>query len=187
LEEFQDIPEIIAAITGLSYIIQAARMKRNAWFFGGISTLIFAYIFIKINLYVDGTLNIYYTVMAFYGWFSWQSIEEKHDVSRLKILSLIFAVIATLTATVILSFILIKYTEADLPIFDSFIGASSVTATWLTVKKKIENWPFWICANAVAVWVCLQKDLNYTAALMVVYFILSITGWIQWHKNVKHA
>lgn len=187
MEEFQDISEIIAAVTGLIYIIQAARLKRNAWFFGGISTLIFAYIFIKINLYVDGTLNIYYIIMAIYGWFSWQSIEQKHDVSRLKIAQLIFAVIGTLIATAILSLILIEYTEADLPVFDSFIGSASVTATWLTVKKKIENWPFWICANAVAIWVCMQKGLNYTAVLMAVYFILSITGWIQWHKNVRHA
>ena len=149
--------------------------------------MIFAYIFIKINLYVDGTLNIYYAIMAIYGWISWQSIEEKHDVSRLRISQLFFAVIATLVATAILSAILIKYTEADLPIFDSFIGAASVTATWLTVKKKIENWPFWICANAIAVWVCFQKGLHYTAALMAVYFILSITGWVQWNKNIRHA
>ena len=187
MEEFQDISEIIAAITGLLYIIQAARMKRNAWIFGGISTLIFAYIFIKLNLFVDGTLNIYYVVMAIYGWFSWQSIEKRHDASRLKIFELFFAVIGTLAATAALSFVLIKYTAADMPIFDSFIGAASVTATWLTVKKKIENWPFWICANAIAVWVCHQKGLNYTAALMFVYFVLSITGWIQWHKNIKHA
>jgi len=75
--------EWTAVLLGIIYVIQASRLKRNCWIYGGISTLLFTWLFFSINLYIDSVLNAYYALMAIVGWFSWKSIGTEIKVSRL--------------------------------------------------------------------------------------------------------
>lgn len=187
MESLPTILEITGTLLGFIYIFQAARLKRDCWIYGGISSVIFTYLFFQSKLYVDGSLNAYYVLMAFVGWFQWNPQKTVIAVSTMSIFQLLFAVIITIGMASSLAFIMYTYTDASYPIMDSFVGAFSITATWLTTRRKIENWPFWIFANALAIALFLMKGIYYVSVLMAVYFILSITGWIQWKKEMKHA
>lgn len=181
------ILQIIAFVTGLLYIFQAARLKRSCWIYGGISSLILVYLFLEWKYYVDSVLNIYYVIMAFVGWFQWKKHTVQISIGRLTFSHTTFAVATTVAIASTLAFIMHTYTDATYPILDSFAGSLSITATWLTAKRKIENWPFWIIANAMVIYLCILKAEYIIMGLMVAYFILSVVGWVQWYKQLKHA
>lgn len=174
-------------VTGLIYLVEAARLKRSCWIYGGISSLIYVYIFFNARLYVDGSLNVYYLLMAFVGWFGWGKEKQPLPVTRLRIGETVAYTLLSLAVAAFLGFALSSLTDADYPLTDSLIGALAVTATWLTARKKIENWLFWIVADGIAAVLFFYKELYLTAGLMFVYCILVVVAWIRWHKELKHG
>ena len=187
MEYLDTVLEAIAVLTGLAYLIEAARLKRYCWVYGGISSLLYIYIFFNANLYVDGSLNVYYLLMAFVGWFGWGKNQAVLPVTTLKIGELLLCILVPLVLAAFLGWGLERFTPAEYPLTDSFIGALAVTATWLTVRKKIETWPFWVVADGVAAVLFFYKELYLTAGLMVIYCVLAIVAWINWHKERTHA
>lgn len=173
--------------TGLLYLIEAARLKRICWVYGGISSLLYLYVFFVARLYVDVGLSAYYVVMAFVGWFGWHRAENALPVTRLKIVEIIGYSLGALAVGAFLGYVLKALTNADYPLEDSFIGALAVTATWLTARKKIETWAFWIVADGAASVLYYYKALYFTSILMTVYCVLVVVAWVRWHKELKHA
>lgn len=187
-EAFHFLLELTAVATGLAYLVEAARLRRICWIYGGISSLIYIYIFFNARLYVDGSLNTYYFAVAFVGWFGWQPNRSPRPVTRLRLWELAACISVSLALGAFLGFALQAFTRADYPLTDSFIGALSVTATWLTARKKIETWPLWIVADGTAAVLFFYKELYLTSALMLVYLILVAAAWVRWHKELKqHA
>lgn len=179
--------EFWGALLGLAYLIEAARQKRACWLYGGISSLIYLYVFYDARLYVDVALNAYYVAVAFVGWFGWRRKEDTLPVTRLKWGQLLGFILAALALGAFLGYALKKFTNADYPLEDSFIGALAVMATWLTARKKIETWAFWIVADACAAVLYFYKELYFTSALMAIYCVLVVVAWLRWHKDLNHA
>ena len=177
--------EITAVLTGLAYIFLAARLIRTCWIFGGISTLIYTYLFYVSTLYVESGLNAYYVIMAFVGWFSWGNKENSKPVSSLTVSQLALSVVAVVVFTATLAFLISKNTDARFPLADSFIGSMSVVATYLGTRKKIEHWIFWIVANVSAIILFIQNELYLTSLLMGVYAAMAVWGWAAWQKERK--
>lgn len=187
MDPFYKNPEFWAALLGLVYLMEAARLKRSCWIYGGISSLIYLYVFFDARLYVDVVLNLYYVAVAFVGWFGWQRQKETLPVTRLKPLEITGYTLGALAMGAFLGFALKNLTDADYPVEDSFIGALAVMATWLTARKKIETWAFWIIADGCAAVLYFYKELYFTSALMAVYCVLVVVAWVRWHKEWKHA
>lgn len=173
--------------TGLLYLIQAARLKRICWVYGGISSLIYLYVFFVARLYVDVAINAYYVVAAFMGWFGWHKAQDALPVTRLKTAQLLGYTLAVLLVAAFLGYALKRLTDADYPLEDSFIGALAVMATWLTVRKKIETWAFWIVADGAAAVLYFYKELYFTSALMAIYCVIVVVAWVRWYKELNHA
>lgn len=179
--------EAVAVVTGIIYLVQALRLKRNCWIYGGISTFLFAGIFYVSKLYVDGTLNVYYVAMAVVGWITWGRTSEEIPVTRLRIDYLAGITMVTALFAGALAFVMDSFTDTDSAVPDSVVGAFSVTATWLSTRKNIENWLFWIVANSVAIVLFLSKELYMTSAMMCVYLLLAIGGFVSWRKQLQHG
>jgi len=56
-----------------------------------------------------------------------------------------------------------------------------IAGVWLTVKKNILCFPTGIVNVALYTWLFFQSHLYTDALLQVVYVILLIYGWYQWH------
>ena len=50
------------------------------------------------------------------------------------------------------------------------------------IKKKIENWIFWIVVNAYAIIIYAVKGLIFSSGLYFVFLIMAVLGLIQWNK-----
>ena len=54
-------------------------------------------------------------------------------------------------------------------------------------RKILENWFYWIVINIVSVWLYLDRGLELTAGLFVLYIALSISGYLSWRKTLITA
>lgn len=198
------ITEVIAVLTGLLYVILAAKGNRCCWPAAFISTMLYTIIFYDVYLWMDSLLQVFYLVMAVYGWFSWKQAKEPTQVkiipvseeiteaekirlkcSKLEITSWSkethFYIVGTLT--IISGFVgwfMAEYTEADFPYVDAATTVFAVFATFMVTKKVLENWLYWVVIDLISIYIYIEKGLPPTAALFGLYVILAIYGYYKW-------
>ena len=66
------VTEIAAVAFGVAYILLAIREHRACWIAGGISTALYAVVFLDAGLPMQAALQLVYVVMSVYGWFAWR-------------------------------------------------------------------------------------------------------------------
>lgn len=175
--------ESIAVLTALIYVFLASKGNRWCFLFGLISSALYVYITIELKLYFDTLINSYYIYMSFAGWFAW----SKHHGQSLKVKKipqkkLKAALLFGLPFTLLLAFLANHYSDASLPYFDAFTTVFSIIATWMVVKRYLENWLFWIVVDAVAAGMYYYKGLYLTAGLFCLYTLIAINGYYKWKK-----
>lgn len=179
--------ELVAVGLGLLYLILVMKQNNFAWYCAFFSTGIFIFLFWNVNLLMESALSVYYLLMAIYGWWSWrQGVENQPRAIQTlstKTHGLIFIFIVTVT--LINGYLLSENTQAALPYLDSFTTWGAVVTTILVARKVLENWLYWIVIDSAACYMYLQRDLYLTAALMAVYLVLVVLGWLQWRQEYQ--
>ncbi|MEQ8623488.1 MAG: nicotinamide riboside transporter PnuC [Vicingaceae bacterium] len=178
--------EIIGVITALIYVGLAAKGNRWCFLFGLISSAVYIYLSLVLKFYFDTAINTYYIVMSFYGWFAWGKTDSSSDFIPQKLKSLHFAlyIVVGSFVTISLAYAVSKYSDAALPYFDAFTTIFAIIATYMVVKKWIENWLIWVVVDTVAAGMYWYKELYLTALLFFIYTIISIIGYQKWKKQL---
>ena len=180
--------ELIAVVFAVAYLLLAVKENSLCWFAAGISTLIFLTIFWDVKLYMESALQIYYLVMAAFGWYQWRRVNEESNslqVSRwnLRQHSLALALIAVLTFTS--GYLLNSGTDAKLPYLDSFTTWASVITTFMVARKILENWIYWLVIDSVSIYLYVDRELYFTAILFAVYIVIIFFGWRAWFNSYQ--
>ena len=179
--------EVAAVGFGVAYLALAMRQNNLCWYAAFIGTAISIGVFWDVSLLMESALNGYYLIMAVYGWWAWrQGVEAKPlPIQRWgwRQHSLVIGLVVLLT--LISGYWLENYTQAALPYLDSFTTWGAVITTWMVARKVLENWLYWLVVDAAAAYMYILKDLYLFAALMLVYLVMVIFGWINWHKEYK--
>ena len=82
-----------------------------------------------------------------------------------------------------LYYLLIQFTnDAARPLIDSFTTIFSFIATYMTAKKWIENWLYWILINVVSVYLYYSRGLEIYAFLMLINAIIAAFAYYKWKK-----
>jgi len=79
--------------------------------------------------------------------------------------------------------LLAQSTDARLPYIDSFTTWASVVTTWMVARKVLENWWYWMLINSVSIFLFIDRELYQTAAMLGVYLLLSLIGYMAWRKT----
>lgn len=182
--------EIIAA--GLGFIAIFLQIKQNVWYWlvSIIMVSMYIYIYIDAKLYADMSLQVYYLIISFYGWYMWLYGEKLNDhktqlsVSTISQNLLVILTSISIVLFFIIAWILLHFTNSDLPYWDSFTTSLSFVATWMLARKKIENWLIWIVVDAVSVGIYLYKELYPTAVLFLFLTLLAFVGYSKWKKDL---
>ncbi|MCC6725974.1 MAG: nicotinamide mononucleotide transporter [Saprospiraceae bacterium] len=188
----QSLLDWAITVTALAYVFLAAKEYAVCWVFGIVSSGLWAWAdFFRYNLWVDGLLQIFYVVMGFAGLYAWlfapQKTGEKVAVHTLPLRQQAYLIALGLALTVMLGFLFKQYTPTSFPYADAFITAFSIIATFLTIKKVLESWLYWIVFDALAVALFWAKDAVLVALVMVVYTLMAVYGWRQWRAGVAAA
>jgi len=185
--------EIIAVIFGLAYIVLAARENSWCWPAAFIGTGTSIYLFWDATLFMESALNVYYLLMAVFGWWRWQhgrSPTNNQENSSLAISSWGFrqhtnTLLLIAVLTLVSGYFLESYTQASLPYLDSFTTWSAVITTWMVAVKVLENWLYWVVIDCATISLYLDRGLFLYAALFVLYIVIAIFGYVQWRHNFK--
>lgn len=180
--------EYAAVAFNIAYVILAAKENIWCWPMGIIGSALSIWLFVDSKIYAESVLFTYYVIMGFYGWYVWSGGGSNFDTFTIRQLPLkthLLIFLSGYVLTAVLFFVLHTYTDAEMPLLDSFTTIFSFIATWMVAKRIIENWIYWICINALTVYLYFSRDLNVYAMLSFVYTILAVYGYFEWKKDLE--
>ena len=177
--------ESVAVFFSILYVILAAKENIWCWGAGAISVSLYIYICFFSQLYPETGLQVFYLCMAFYGYYHWNKKEQSLQIIEWSISKHLFILVIGAILTFLMGFYFATYTNAKMPIVDSFTTVFSLFATYMVAKKILGNWLYWIVIDAVSVYLYFSRDLHLTSLLFIAYTIIAIFGYFSWIKKIK--
>ena len=176
---------VCAVISGILYIILAAKENVWCWLAASISVCLYMYINYDLGYYSQAVLQIFYLFIAIYGYVMWNKLDPERikEWSEKKHLFIIFigAII-----TFIIGFILTEYVEdSEQPILDSLTTVFSVFASYMVAKKVLGNWLYWIVIDSLIIYLYYIQGEFILALQFLVYIIIAVYGYFSWIQRMK--
>ncbi len=179
--------EIIAAGLGIISVFFSTRQNILAWPTSLLNNAMYGVFFFRKRLYALMSLQVFFGGIALYGWYQWLhggTANSVLQVSHIPLkLGILLAALATV-ATLVIWYVLRKFTQDPSPFIDAFFFAVSLTAQWMMARKYIECWPIWVGINCISVPFFFVKRAYPTMAQYAVFLVLAIIGWVQWSTSL---
>jgi nicotinamide mononucleotide transporter len=182
------IPELIAVILGVAYLLLAMRENILCWYAALISTAIFLVVFWDVRLYMESGLQVFYLIMAVYGWYQWRGgLAESGPLAITSWSSRthINIIVGVLVLSAVTGGLLDGYTDAELPFLDSVTTWGAIVTTYMVTKKVLENWIYWFVIDGISIYLYLDRGLYFTALLFAAYVIIVIFGYLSWQRSYQ--
>ncbi|MCL2562080.1 MAG: nicotinamide riboside transporter PnuC [Rikenellaceae bacterium] len=187
--ELWEILEIAGAAVGLLYLWFQYRASVWLWPVGIVMPAIYVYIFFVSGVYANMGINAYYILAAIYGWWVWlrksKRGEREYPVTRTPRRIWLPAMAVGVALFVVISWVLIRFTDSPIPFGDSFTTAFSIVALWMLARKWAEQWLMWLVIDGISVGLYLHLELYPTAALFAVYSVVSVFGYRKWLRMAR--
>ncbi len=189
--------ELAGLVFGLLAVWFLIKQNILTWPSGIIYVLISFVIFWRIRLYGDFILHIFFLVLNIYGWYYWlwgrKEGEKELPVTTLRLQQNMLVALATGLGVVGFGYFLQNLPQffaglepAALPYWDATTSILSVTGMWLTTRKKIENWYYWIIVDVLATGIYIYKGIYFYAFLYGVYILMAFSGLLAWRKTMHN-
>lgn len=182
--------EAAAALLGLAYLLLAVRRDLWCWLCAFLSTGIYLWLTARTALYMQAALNVFYLLMAVYGYWQWRTgrdAEGEVQIARWSLPMHTLAITAVLAVTVLNGWLLESRTNAVDPYLDSFVTWGSVLTTFMVARRVIENWLYWVVVDSAGAWLYYEQHLFATALLFAIYVVIVIRGYFIWRAQVPAA
>ena len=180
--------EWIAVICGVASVIYSMRENILVYPTGIISVLIYVYLAFQYKLYADMGVNGYYFIMSVYGWYYWTNTDggkEQVSVTLNTLKENIYALGILFTSFGLLVFILINFTDSDVPVWDATTTAFAILGMWLMARKKLESWIAWIITDLISIPLYFYKGLVLTSFQFLIFTALATMGYFAWKKSLE--
>ena len=179
------ILETLAVIFSVIYVILAAKENIWCWAAALISVGLYIYICYQAKLYAETGLQVFYFIMAIYGYFSWSKNDGALMISEWSTNKHFIIILSATLITFLLGFIFSIYTDAKMPIVDSFTTVFSVFATFMVVKKILSNWLYFIVIDVISIHLYYSRDLHLTSFLFLIYTLIAVFGFLKWNRILQ--
>lgn len=184
--------EILGFSTGLLYLWWEYHADSKLWFASMVMPCISMWIYFSKGLYADFGINIYYLVIAVYGYLVWTRRRVQADssgsstgglpVTHTPPLMVAVCAGAAIALWAALYFILKLLTDSTVPLADAFTTALSIVAMWMLARKWLEQWLVWLVVDAVCVGLYIYKGIYFYATLYAIYTVIAWCGYRKWRR-----
>ena len=179
--------DIVTTVLGLAYILLEYKASVWMWLVGFLMQALGIVLYYQKGLYADCGMEFYYLAMTVYGYWKWihgsaskEALPIRHFPKRLVLPWLLL--IATVWA--IIYWLLVTFTNSNVPLADSFTTALSIVGIWALAHKYLEQWFIWVAVDVVTCVLYFYKDIPFKASLYALYVIIAIFGYFKWRKMV---
>ncbi|MDE5941797.1 MAG: nicotinamide riboside transporter PnuC [Muribaculaceae bacterium] len=184
--------QIAGLAIGLIYLWYEYHASPKVWIAGLFMPMISMVVYYRKGLYADFGMNIYYLLMAVYGYLAWTGMLRRGkgsdgekgelEIRHLRPRAYLPVVAVTGVIWVCIALFLIGATDSTVPWADAFTTAMSITGTWLLARKYIDQWFAWVLVDAVCVGLYLYKGIYPYALLYAVYTVVAVFGYYKWKR-----
>jgi len=186
--------EYIAVFSGIVSVWFSRKEDILVYPAGLINTTVYIYLSIKGSLFGEASVNLYYTIMSFYGWVLW----SRRNVQKEHIVQVTYSdkqwwlyQLSFFASFYIVIFILLTYLKRDfapnaIPWGDAFASATAFTGMWLMTKKKVESWYWWIATNIASIPLYFAKQYVFTSVYYLILLVMAVFGLIEWRKRAAN-
>ena len=180
--------DIVTTVLGLAYILLEYKASVWMWLVGFLMQALGIVLYYQKGLYADCGMEFYYLSMTVYGYWKWvrgsvskDSLPISHFPKRLVLpwLLLIAAVWG------VIYWLLITFTNSNVPLADSFTTALSIVGIWALAHKYLEQWFIWIAVDVVTCVLYFYKDIPFKASLYGLYVVIAVFGYFKWKKLMQ--
>ncbi len=175
--------EWIGAAAGLAGVWLLARACIWNWPVSILNTTLYTAVFLRAGLYADSALQVVFTALGVYGWWSWRfggaagaELLIRNATRREGALAAGFA----LGGVALSALLLTRATDSTVPVWDSSVLVLSLVATWAQARKILESWWVWIGVDLISVPLYLVRELYPTALLYTLFLVLCWLGLRRW-------
>lgn len=183
--------EVLAVIFSTLYVVLAARGNVWCWVVGNIGCAFWAFASFQLyDLWIDALLQVFYIGMGFWGLYLW--LYGGKEKTELPITSLPFPkhipffVTGTLIS-ILFGYFFDNYTPAAATYLDAFTTIFAIFATFLTIKKVVESWLYWIIIDLLYVYIYSRQGAVLFALLLSVWTIMAVLGYFNWRKHLINS
>ena len=177
------IIESAAVFFSVLYVILAVKESIWCWGAAAISVTLYIYICYSAQLYPETGLQLFYLIMAIYGYLQWNKNDSTLNIQQWTTTKHLLILLLGALLTFLMGFYFTIYTNAAMPLVDSFTTVFSVFATYMVTKKVLGNWLYWIVIDIVSVYLYFSRDLHLTSLLFIMYTVIAIFGYFSWLKR----
>jgi nicotinamide mononucleotide transporter len=189
-----DLIALISAICGITYTFIAGKGNPVCYIFGLMGSGFYCLLSYQNDLWGNLLLYLgYYIPMQILGFIKWnQNLKQNtkniiktrltlNELKKISIISFIF----------ILSLIYVLYRiNGSHPILDSATTVLSIVGMYLTVKRAIEQWIFWMLVNFISLimWIIISLQgarVFSTIIMWAVYLFLAIYFYFSWKQEIN--
>ena len=177
--------DITTTLLGLLYILFEYRASVWLWFVGFLMQALGIVLYYQKGLYADCGMEFYYLSMTVYGYWKWVhgSAEKKElPITRFPRRLIIPWLALILAVWGFIYWLLITFTNSNVPAADSFTTALSIVGIWALAHKYLEQWFIWIAVDVVTCVLYFYKDIPFKAGLYALYVVIAIFGYKKWKR-----
>lgn len=181
--------DILSTVVGIVYIVLEYRASIWLWFASIIMPLIDIVLYLEAGLYADFGMAIYYAVAAVYGFIVWrygrkrgQKTAGEMPVTHYRRKLIIPSAAVFALAWIGIYGILVRFTDSDVPLTDSFVNALSIIGLWALARKYVEQWLIWIVVDVVCSALYAYKGIPFKAMLYGAYAVIAVFGYVRWKR-----
>lgn len=180
--------EAVAVVLAIAYLLLAMKASLWCWPAAFVSTFIYTLLFWHVSLLMESALNVFYMVMAVYGYWQWRWGGGPQDdgvaIHSWSLQRHILVIVLTAAVAGALGYFMANYTHAALPYLDAATTCFAIVATFMLAYKVLENWLYWVVIDVASIYLYMEKGLVLTSLLFVGYVVLAAISYWLWRSRM---
>ncbi len=193
--------EILGFCIGILYLWWEYHANSKVWLASMVMPMISMWIYYSKGLYADFGINIYYLVIAVYGFWNWtkkshqspadakaeasaETSSSSLSVSHTPAKVWLGIVAASGVLWWFIWWILVTFTDSTVPVADAFTTALSIVGLWMMAKKYAEQWLIWLVVDLVCSCLYWYKGIPFYSVLYVIYTVIAWFGYRKWLRLI---
>lgn len=179
------ILEILGFMVGIAYLWWEYHADSKVWLASVVMPAISLWIYYSKGLYADFAINIYYLLIAVYGFIVWTR-GSVHTADKPRPITHTPRVVATLCAVAafvlwwVIWLLLTRFTDSTVPVADAFTTALSIVGLWMLARKYAEQWLVWLVVDLVSSCLYFYKGIYFYCGLYAIYTVIAWFGYCKW-------